>query len=99
MMSEHAATNVIDIIKARQQAWARRQQQTLDNDGYCGCADDNLYRGLSQAARNDFALGGGREVGTDGERGKIQATHSSAALACNWFDYWRDRDLSPLSTA
>jgi hypothetical protein len=91
--------NVIDIIKKRQLAWAERQQQTLDKDGYCGCADDNIYRGLSDSARTDFARGGGREVAIDGERGKIQATHSSAALACNWFDYWRERDLGVLSPA
>lgn len=34
-----------------------------------------------------------------GARGKIQALHSSSALACNWFDYWRTRDLSALSEA
>jgi hypothetical protein len=91
--------NVIDIIRKRQQAWAKRQQHTLDEDGYCGCTDDNLYQGLSDAARNDFTLGGGREIGIDGARGKIQATHSSSALACNWFDYWRDRDFGALSSA
>jgi hypothetical protein len=97
LMPEHQ--NVIDIIKARQQAWAKRNGRTLDKDGYCGCADDNVFQTMSAAARDDFAHGGGKELGTDGERGKFQATHSSAALACNWFDYWRERDLGVLSTA
>jgi hypothetical protein len=35
----------------------------------------------------------------DGGRGKIQALHSSSALACSWLDYWRGRDLTPLSQA
>src|SRR5687768_11212065 len=95
-MTEHS--NVVDIIKRRQQAWAQRQQHTLDEDGYCGCADDNIYQGLSEAARNDFTRGGGGELGKEPDRRNIQATHSSAALACNWFDYWRDRDFSVLST-
>jgi hypothetical protein len=90
---------VVDIIKKRQEAWAKRQLHTLDKDGYCGSVNDNIYQGLSEAARNDFTLGGGAELGAQGERGKIQATHSSSALACNWFDYWRERDLSVLSSA
>jgi hypothetical protein len=96
-MADH--TNVIDLIKKRQQAWAERNQRRLDKNGYCGCADDNIYQGLSDAARNDFVRGGGGEIGIDGEPGKIQATHSSSALACNWFDYWRERSLDALSTA
>jgi hypothetical protein len=92
-------SNAIDIIKKRQRAWAQRQRFILDKDGYCGCADDNIYRGLSEAARTDFTHGGGGELGAEGERGKFQATHSSSALACNWFDYWRERDFGVLSAA
>ena len=92
-------SNVIDIIKARQQAWAERNDRALDEDGYCGCSDDNVYQArLSSAARKDFVDGGSRELGSDGERGKFQAAHSSSALACNWFDYWRERDFGVLST-
>jgi hypothetical protein len=91
-------SNIIDIIKARQQAWAKRNERALDEDGYCGCADDNVYGGLSSAARKEFGKGGGTELGINGERGKFQAAHSSSALACNWFDYWRERDFGVLST-
>jgi hypothetical protein len=78
---------------------AQRNGRALDQDGHRACADDNLFPRLSDAARGDFERGGGGELGTLGERGKIQATHSSSALACNWFDYWRDRDFGVLSTA
>ncbi len=88
-----------DIIKAHQRAWATRNELAFDADGYCGCVDDNIVRGLSPCARKDFESGDGTELGKDGSRGKIQALHSSSALACNWFDYWRDRDLQPLSRA
>jgi len=88
----------LEIIKIRQQAWAKRGGRVLDSDGYCSCADDNMFDRLSDAARSDFELGGGGELGRPGERGKMQATHSSAALACNWFDYWRERDFGVLST-
>ena len=96
-MTEHP--NVIDIIKKRQQAWAERRRQTLDADGYCGCDNANIFQGLSDAARRDFALAASGEPGSEGERARIQAAHSSSALACNWFDYWRDRDFGVLSTA
>lgn len=88
-----------DIIKARQRAWAIRKALTFDADGYCACVDDNLFRGLSPVARREFESGDGAELGKDGGRGKLQALHSSSALACNWFDYWRTRDLQPLSRA
>ena len=91
--------NVVDIIKRRQQAWAQRKQRALDKDGYCGSADDNVYEGLSSAARGELIRGGGGEIGVEGQRGKFQATHSSSALACNWFDYWRERDFGLLSAA
>jgi hypothetical protein len=91
--------SVVDIIKARQRAWAQRTGHSLNDQDYCGCVDDNLFEPLSAAARANFEEGGGKELGTPPEPGKIQAVHSSAALACNWFDYWRERDFGVLSTA
>jgi hypothetical protein len=88
-----------DIIATRQRAWATRNGRWFDEDGYCACADDNVFRGLSLGARQDFENGDRAELGKNGRRGKIQALHSSSALACNWFDYWRGRDLQPLSQA
>ena len=87
------------IIKARQRAWALRNTRTFDADGYCACVDDNIFRTLSLGAREDFENGDGTELGKGGKRGKIQALHSSSALACNWFDYWRDKNLEPLAQA
>jgi len=90
-------TSEFTVIRARQQAWARRTGRTYNSDGYCIRVDDNIFRGLSQSARNDFEKGDGTELGKNGRRGKIQALHSSSALACNWFEYWRQRDLASLS--
>jgi hypothetical protein len=82
------------IIKLQQKAWAKRTQRTLDRNGYCGCFEDNLFQALSDNARTEFEAGGGRELD-----GKMRAVHSSSALACNWFDYWRERDFGVLSAA
>jgi hypothetical protein len=87
-----------EAIKARQREWAQRYGRTLDI-GYCTCADDNIFSKLSEAARREFAEGGGGELGVGTTPGKIQALHSSSALACNWFDYWRERDFGVLSEA
>jgi hypothetical protein len=92
--------DILASIKARQRTWASRNGRTVDADGYCTCADDNMVGcRLSDAAQRDFSRGDGTELGVNGGRGKIQALHSSSALACNWFDYWRGRDLMPLSRA
>jgi Restriction Endonuclease associating with ARP len=91
--------NPFDAVKAAQRAWATQSGRAIDKDGYCGCVDDNIFQGLSVGARKDFESGDGTELGTRGARGKIQALHSSSALACNWFDYWRGRDMTPLTRA
>ena len=86
-------------IKDRQREWANRTNRAVLERGYCDCADTNLLGGLSDAAKREFGDGGGSELGDGVTPGKIQALHSSSALACNWFDYWRDRDFSVLADA
>lgn len=54
---------------------------------------------LSPETRAEFANGDGSELGESGKRGKMQALHSSSALACNVFEYWRGRDAWPLAHA
>ena len=54
---------------------------------------------LSACTRRELEEGDGTELGKPGRRGKFQALHSSSALACNVFDYWRGRDLGTLAVA
>lgn len=84
---------VFDQIKISQQAWAQKRGLKIDSAGYCESCDDNLFEPLSACSRRDIGAGAGSELGKGNTRGKIQTLHSSAALACNFFDYWRDRDL------
>jgi hypothetical protein len=93
------ADDGLRILKEQQRSWAVRAGRGLSSDGYCSCVDDNLFRPLSASARNEFKAGKGTELGTDTRRGKLLASHSSSALACNVFDYWRGRDLEPVSRA
>ena len=55
--------------------------------------DDNLFEPLSPEAVAEYSSGDGGELGRDiGRPGKMQAIHSSSALGCNMFHYWRRVD-------
>lgn len=82
-----------------QRAWAARAGVELDDSGYTLTLGENLAVPLSDAAKAEFDAGDGGELGQDGARGKMQALHSSSALACNVFEYWRHRDKHPLGEA
>jgi hypothetical protein len=86
-------------VRRWQLAWAGTAGLALDHDGYCISLRDNLLQPLSDGARDDFTKGDGAELGRDGKRGKLQALHSSSALACNFFDYWRGRESESLEKA
>ena len=83
-------------VKARLREWAHANSIPIDESGYTLTLRDNLFIDLSPAARAEFAQGDGGELGTPGKRGKMQALHSSSALACNVFEHWRDRNASAL---
>lgn len=88
---------VVQAVKEQQLSWANRAGIRSDEDGYCYVLNENLFRPLSSSSRIDLAGGDGAELGRQGKRGKILALHSSAALACNFFDYWRGRDMAALA--
>lgn len=87
----------VNAVKLVQRQWATERGIPFDADGYCETVDANLFGGLSAPARRDYLAGDGAELDVDGGRGKMQALHSSSALACNWFDFWRGRNLESLS--
>ena len=77
-------------LKDAQVAWATRKRIQLDDAGYVRTLRQNLFRPLSDASARDFGRGSGGELkGLSRRRPKLHAVHSSAALACNAFDYWR----------
>ena len=86
-------------VRAQQRRWAAECGQTLDAAGYCVTHNENLFIPLRGNTLDDFTYGDGGEVGRVGRRGKLQAVHSSSALACNVFDYWRGQDAGPLARA
>jgi len=51
--------------------------------------DDNLFEPLMPEARPEFETGDGGELNADSLDGNMYAVHSSSALCCNLFHYWR----------
>jgi hypothetical protein len=87
-------------IKSQQRNWATRVGRKVDARGYVPKVEDNLWRPLHAETRNEFEQASGNELRGQGKRpAKLRALHSSAALACNVFDFWRDRDRSALAKA
>jgi len=60
----------------------------------------NLRAPLSPKTEAEFRSGSGVELVDHPKRpAKMRALHSSAALAVNFFDYWRDREMTTLAHA
>jgi hypothetical protein len=84
-------------VREQQRKWALRRGIRLDDSGYTLDVSDNLFAPLSAATRKEFEDADGGELGRPGERGKMQALHSSSALTCNVFEHWRSDGASPLA--
>ena len=81
-------------IRNAQQDWARSRGIPFHSRGYVLDVEDNLWQPLSPRARQGFERGAGSELS-----GHMRALHSSSALAVNFFDYWTDRDKTPILSA
>ncbi len=87
------------VLKA-QRTWATAAGASLDARGYHVSVAQNLFQPLSSSATEAFSNGSGSEMRDSAVRpAKMRAIHSSAALAVNFFDYWTDKDASPLLSA
>jgi len=78
-------SEVLNKILNQQKSWALRFHIDFDDKGYTLQLNDNLFQPLSDQTVSDFKSGRGNELKTK----KIQALHSSSALVCNVFEYWR----------
>jgi len=87
-------------ILRQQQFWAANHNIEVDSSGcYTKALDANLFQPMHSDTLADFQRGSGDELGENGRRGKMQALHSSSALAVNFFDYWRGLSLTWLQDA
>lgn len=97
-MTKQVQSPIISV-KGAQCRWAETALIPVDAQGYTLKVADNFFEPLSSCTQTEIQSGDGVEFGRNGQRGKIRALHSSSALACNFFDYWRGRDTSSLASA
>jgi hypothetical protein len=87
-------------ITEQQRQWATRAKVRASAKGYLPTVEANLWKPLHPKTRMEFQSGSGSELrNPKGRLAKMRALHSSAALACNFFDFWRERDKAVLTQA
>jgi hypothetical protein len=98
--------NGLRYIQAKQQNWAKRKGLelfggTIPNQGeknYLNSIAANIFnQQLSEETDKNFKEGDGSETKDSTTRlAKMKALHSSSALPVNVFQYWQEKDVSPL---
>ena len=78
-------------MRLLQKAWAKSRGLSVDSKRYVPDVEANLWRPLSARPGQGFGLGSGSELS-----GHLKALHSSSTLVVNFFDYWTERDSTPL---
>jgi hypothetical protein len=98
--------NGYQYILAKQTEWAKNNGLRLigskvdrGRPTYTINLDQNLFQPLLPDVRTSFAAGDGSELGSSGLPGKMQAIHSSSALAVNVFQYWKSISKVPVIAA
>ena len=90
--------NPMDFIKTKQIFWGKKNGFSLmDSEGgssgreaYLEDLSNNFFEELDHEVEQHFIDADGGELA--GDIAKMQALHSSAALAINVFGYWREKD-------
>jgi hypothetical protein len=84
------------LIKSKLQQWAFRNgieligsKNTQGEKYYTKKRNDNFFIPPSNITLDDFKKADGQELGNGNYPGKIQALHSSSAIAVNFFEYWK----------
>lgn len=96
-------------IQLKQQNWAKRKGLklvggTIPNSGekkYLNDINLNIFnQHLSEETKENFDEGDGNERKDNKTRlAKMKALHSSSALPVNVFQYWQEKDVSPILNA
>ena len=85
----------LEEILQRQDRWARGRGLSPNEQGLLPTVSENLFISLSAATIAELERGADCELHDRcGEPAKMRAIHSSAALVCNVFEYWRQTDLA-----
>jgi len=105
--TNEAQAGAYRFCKDHQKRWAASKGLMLIGSAgdrgelaYTRLLEENLFEPLSAGAISEFEQGDGKELVAEGGPPKMHALHSSAALTCNLFHYWRHQaDRRPLVAA
>ncbi len=87
----------LDDLTAIQVDWAHSRGVPVDGH-VAESIDANLFMPLRRDTLTDFEQSGGDELGRGGRRPGLSSLISSAALACNVFDPWRNGHVGSLAS-
>lgn len=107
MKTKGESMNTFENLKERQRLWAKSRGLQLQGSqgvrgepNYTMTLEDNLFQPLTSDTQSQFLNADGNELSNGALPSKMQALHSSSALAVNVFDYWiGKKDFSPLAKA
>ncbi|MBW2272355.1 MAG: hypothetical protein JRG96_03725 [Deltaproteobacteria bacterium] len=88
-----------ESILLHQRRWAEQRCIDLSEAGHALGSNANLMQPLSPPTRAELEWAPRRPLGDGAKPADLQLLHSTDALLCNVFDYWRERELAPLATA
>ena len=88
-----------EAILSHQHRWAEQHCIDVSDAGHALAPNANLLQPLSPRSRAELARAPRSPLGDGQKPGDLQLLHSTDALLCNVFDYWRERELEPLSAA
>jgi hypothetical protein len=95
--------DVYEAFTHQQRSWAQQRGIAVNArwSDYVAQLEDNLFQPLSPETRSEYMEGEGGELVPQkgGKPPKLFALHSSTALVCNLFDYWRHRDVRVIAAA
>lgn len=89
----------LNLIKRQQRDWSVSRGIDVAPDGRVKILERNFFACLHSQTEQEITLGDGGELGRPEKPGKMYSLWSSSALACNVFDYWRERPMAPLLNA
>ena len=99
--------NSFEFIKYKQHIWADSKDFKLigsknerGEKNYTHSLEENLFVQLTEETEKNFKQADGHELShIEPFPCKMQAIHSSSALAVNIFEYWKDKDISVIASS
>lgn len=85
------------LLRERQLLWAQQRELDLDERDCTSKLEENLYGPLSPETRMELEAAHAGLFDEAEKSGGLRCAHSTAALVCNVFDYWRGGEIGRIA--